>query len=153
MTNSAYRSFIDCNDYGRLYGLNYLPGLQLKISGCLCGSRAIKKSIIIKDSKFMAPVFRLDKYGQRFINPRELEIDLTGLKTGEYRVAAVHNFQAEDNNPNLDECLTGIFIAGLRPNGKWEEPENYPFECRTIEILGYFSIPLSGKNLKNVGTL
>jgi hypothetical protein len=99
------------------------------------------------------PAFRLRKYGQIFISPRDLEIDLLGLKTGVYRIVVVHNFQAEDNNPNLNECLAGIFIAGLHPDGQWEEPEYYPFECRTIEILGCFSIPIPVENLKYPGTL
>lgn len=152
MSKPGYRSFIDCSDYGRLYGVAYPVNWPHYTPGWICSARELKQAVIIKGAKLLVPAFQLRKFGQAFINPRDLEIDLTGLETGTYRIVAVHNFQAEDNNPNLDECLAGIFIAALHPDGQWEEPEYYPFECRTLEILGYFSIPIPGNKLSYSGT-
>lgn len=84
--------------------------------------------------------FRIQKYGQTFINPAELTIDLRSVRPGRYQVIAVHNFQVEDRNPNLNECLGGVFLAARRADGTWEEPESFPVECRTLEVLGYVDV-------------
>jgi hypothetical protein len=84
--------------------------------------------------------FRIEKHGQIFINPMELTIDLRSVRPSRYRVVAVHNFQVEDRNPNLNECLGGVFLAAQRADGTWEEPESFPVECRTLEVLGYVDV-------------
>jgi hypothetical protein len=50
-------------------------------------------------------------------------------------VVAVQNFHVEDRNPDLRECVGGVFLAGLRSDGTWEEPESFPVECRALEVL------------------
>jgi hypothetical protein len=92
----------------------------------------------------VVPPFRIEKYGQTFINPVELRIDLRSVRPGRYRIVAVHNFQVEDRNPNLDEALGGIFLAARRADGSWEEPESFPVECRTLEVLGHVDVGSEG---------
>jgi len=89
----------------------------------------------IRDGALIVPPFRIEKYNQSFINPAELTIDLRTVKPGRYRVIAVHNFQVEDQNPKLNECLGGVFLASQRADGEWEEPEAFPVECRTLKVL------------------
>jgi hypothetical protein len=80
--------------------------------------------------------FRIQKYQMNYINPFPFEIDLRTIQTGKYRIIAVHNFRAEDINPNLSEGICGIFLSGQKNDIKWDEPEDLPFECRNIEIFG-----------------
>ena len=94
----------------------------------------------VRGSALIVSPFRIEKYGQTFINPAELTIDLRSVRPGRYQVIAVHNFQVEDRNPNLDECLGGVFLAARRADGTWEEPESFPVECRTLEVLGYVDV-------------
>lgn len=98
----------------------------------------------VRDWLLIVPPFRIEKHGQTFINPVELRIDLRSVRPGRYRVVAVHNFQVEDRNPNLDECLGGVFLAGQRGDGSWEEPESFPVECRTLEVLGHVKVESEG---------
>jgi hypothetical protein len=90
------------------------------------------------NSLLIIPPFRMEKHRLTYINPRPLKIAVNDLPAKLSRIVVVHNFQVEDCNSNLQECLAGIFLAGLI-NGKWEEPENHPIECRTIEIIGGFN--------------
>ncbi len=94
----------------------------------------------VRDSVLIVPPFRIQKHGQTFINPMELKIDLRSVRPGRYRVVAVHNFQVEDRNPNLDECLGGVFLASYRADGTWEQPEKFPIECRSLDTLVYVDI-------------
>jgi len=94
----------------------------------------------IKDLQLIVPRFSIRKYNQTFINPVVLKIDLSQLQPAHYRVIAVQNFHVEDTNPNLDECLCGIFLAAKKVDGSWEIPENFPVECRTIKIIGYIHL-------------
>jgi hypothetical protein len=93
----------------------------------------------IQSHKLIVPKFRIKKK-QIFINHNILSIDLQKIKPGRYRVVAIQNFQIEDRNPNLDECLSGVFLGARLSEDKWEEPENFPVECRQLEILGYLSV-------------
>lgn len=80
--------------------------------------------------------FLIRKWGQVYISPEAVDIDLERLPAALYRIVAVHNFRMEYCNPRLDECLAGIFLA--RRNGDvWEQAEDPPIECRTIEVLGH----------------
>jgi hypothetical protein len=81
------------------------------------------------------PPFRIERHGLVYASDAELQIDLSIVSDGIYRVLAVHNFHVEDRNRNLDECVGGIFLAGLRRDGTWEEPERFPVECRALGIL------------------
>jgi hypothetical protein len=83
------------------------------------------------------PPFRIDHASQRFLQRSELRIDLSALVPDVYRVLAVQNFWIEDANPELSEVLAGVYLARRRSDGLWEEPENWPVECRTLETLGY----------------
>lgn len=97
-------------------------------------------TLIIRNHNLIVPPFQIKKYKQIFINSAELTIDLRVVKPGRYRVIAVHNFQTEDRNPNLNECLGGIFLAAHLPDGTWEEPESFPVECRQLGVLGYIIV-------------
>jgi hypothetical protein len=81
------------------------------------------------------PPFRIERWGQIYVNDAELDIDLSVVADGLYRILAVHNFHVEDRNPNLGECVAGIFLAGRRCDGAWEEPERFPVECRSLRLL------------------
>ena len=71
-----------------------------------------------------------------YISPAALHVDLTRLPADTIRIIAVHNFRVEDCNPNLDECLAGVFLA--RKNADhWEEAEDPPIECRAVEVLAH----------------
>ena len=94
----------------------------------------------IEKSRLIVPPFKIEKYGQIYINPVELIIKLRNLRPGPYRVIAVHNFHVEDSNPNLKECLGGIFLAAKLADEKWEEPEKFPVECRSLQTLGYIHV-------------
>lgn len=70
-----------------------------------------------------------------FVSPEVINIELGKLEKDLYRIIAIHNFHAEDCNPRLNECLTGVFLA-RKINNRWEEAEDHPIECRAIERLG-----------------
>jgi len=94
------------------------------------------KLAYIRHNQVIIPPFCITKYGLKYINPEELSINLDLLKPASYTIIAVHNFHIEDCNPNLDECIAGVFFA--RRNGDvQEEPEEYPVECRAIKVLGH----------------
>ena len=92
--------------------------------------------IIIKNSHLFVPVFSIFKYGLKYINSSELIINLDNINQGIYKIMAVHNFQVEDCNPNINECIMGILLSPYR-DGKFAPPEEYPIECRKITDLGY----------------
>jgi hypothetical protein len=92
--------------------------------------------ISIENNRLLISPFYIIKYGLKYINPKELSIDLSQIENNIYQIIAVHNFQVEDRNPNIGECILGIFLA-RNINGKFEEAEEYPMECRTIKKLGH----------------
>ena len=85
------------------------------------------------------PPFQISRHGLTYRSHVELQIDLTPLRRGAYRVLAVHNFHVEDCNPQLDVCTAGVFLAARLANG-WEEPETFPVECRTLATLGHVMV-------------
>jgi hypothetical protein len=85
--------------------------------------------------------FRLRRNGQIYVLPATIRVDLAALRPGRYRVLAVHNFHVEDDNPDLDSCVAGVYLAARSGNGRWEEPERFPVECRTLEVLGEIDVP------------
>lgn len=89
----------------------------------------------VDNSVLIVPPFKIAKHKLIYVNPRPLKIDINILPAAVSRIIVVHNFQVEDCNSNLQECLAGIFFAGF-VNGQWAEPEDHPVECRTIEIIG-----------------
>lgn len=88
----------------------------------------------------IVPPFRLEKHGQAYVSPAELEIELEGVRHGAYRVVAVQNFHVEDTNPDLESCSAGIFLARRRGDGTWEEPEGFPVECRTLAVVAHLDV-------------
>jgi len=89
-----------------------------------------------EEAVLVVPPFRIARFGQRFIQPGELRIEVGSLAPDVYRILAVQNFWIEDDNPDLGECLAAVFLARRRANGRWEAPETWPIECRTLAELG-----------------
>jgi hypothetical protein len=98
----------------------------------------------IEGLKLIVPPFRIDRLFQRFLQRSELRIDLAGLVPDVYRVLAVQNFWIEDDNPDLSQAIAGVFLARRRTDGEWEEPENWPIECRTLAVVGCVDIRIPG---------
>jgi hypothetical protein len=94
----------------------------------------------LEATQLVVPPFRIGPPNRRYAQPSELRIDLSRLEPDLYRVVAVQNFWIEDRNPDLTESLAGVFLARRRADGAWEEPENWPVECRTLAVLGYVDI-------------
>ncbi len=92
----------------------------------------------------LIPPFRIDRHTQSYHQPSELRIDLAGLEPDVYRVIAVQNFWLEDHDPDLSQALAGVFLARRRADGAWEEPENWPIECRSLAVLGQVAVPVDG---------
>lgn len=134
MAGDAYYSSYAFHDSSRLFGH---PGGSCHIlSGSfpLLTSQELGRRLKVHNGLLYVPPFKIEKYGHIFISPQELAIDLRKINAGFYSIIVVHNFQAEDRNPNLRECLAGIYLA-RHVGGKREEPENYPIECREIETV------------------
>jgi hypothetical protein len=94
--------------------------------------------------RLRVPSFRIERPGQAYVAPTEIEIDLALVAPGRYRVIAVHNFHVEDRNPDLTESVAGIFLAGRRQDGSWEVPERFPVECRALETLATIEVASGG---------
>lgn len=103
----------------------------------------------LETSVLIVPAFRLSRQWQSYISDVELRIDLSRVVEGRYRIVAVHNFHVEDRNPRLDECVAGVFLAAWRDDGRWEEPERFPVECRTLATLGELAISGRGDAEEN----
>ena len=84
--------------------------------------------------------FLIKKFGNEYASREDIIIDLNQLHPGRYRIVAVHNFQSEDLNPNLNQCLAGIFLSARLSNQTWQEPETFPCECRALSVLGTLEI-------------
>jgi hypothetical protein len=136
--STSYYSYYKNYPTAYLFGSEFVLTQELSHSFPLLNSQAKKDLFSVKDSVLTISPFRIEKFGQVYVNPQELIIDFQKIKGDVYRIVAVHNFQVEDCNPNLTECLAGIFLA-RQIEGKWEEPENHPIECRTIDILAYIN--------------
>ncbi|HTN49931.1 MAG TPA: hypothetical protein VMK32_10910 [Burkholderiaceae bacterium] len=91
-------------------------------------------------NQLLVPPFLLSRGHQRYRQPGEIRIDLSGLEPDLYRVVAVQNFWIEDGSPDLSEALAGVFLARRRADGAWEEAENWPIECRTLALLGHVDL-------------
>jgi len=88
--------------------------------------------------------FRLQLHQQTFVLGNQLEIDLAALRRGWYQILAVQDFWSEDASPDLDESIAGVFLARRRADGRWEAPESWPVECRSLVVLGYLSTQPDG---------
>jgi hypothetical protein len=95
----------------------------------------------LRGRTLLVPPFRITRHRLTYISAIEVEIDLTAVAPGRYRMLAVHNFHVEDCNPRLDECVAGLFLAARREDGEWEEPERFPIECRTLQVLAIIDVP------------
>jgi hypothetical protein len=84
----------------------------------------------------VVPPLRIVRHGMAFGTHVELRVNLEALGSfSASRVYAVHNFHAEDTNPDLDEGVLGIYVGFRRDDGTWEEPESFPIECRALAVL------------------
>jgi len=92
----------------------------------------------------IVPPFRLPHLRHHYVSDGETRIDLARVAPGRYRVLVVHNFHVEDRNPTLDECVAGVFLAAWRDDGRWEEPERFPMECRALAVLGELIVSMPG---------
>ena len=90
----------------------------------------------IEGHSIVVPPFRLRRDLQTYVLPEMLRIDLREVEPDIYRVYAVHDFWMDDDNPDLSECVAGVFLGRRRASGIWEEPETWPTECRSLTILG-----------------
>jgi hypothetical protein len=90
----------------------------------------------IKSHELIVQPFRLLLGRQIYALQQELRIDLREIETDLYQVHIVQDFWTDDDNPNLNECIAGVFLGRRRENGMWEEPERWPIECRSLMILG-----------------
>jgi hypothetical protein len=79
---------------------------------------------------------RLQRGRQTFLLRRSRAIDLRCIESDLYQVHLVQDFWSDDTNPDLSECLAGIFLGRRRQSGDWEVPERWPIECRSLDILG-----------------
>lgn len=84
--------------------------------------------------------FRIDRWGQRYLSRGAIEVDFATFAPTRYRIVAVHNFRVEDRNPDLDECPAAVFLA-RKVDGRWEQAEDHPVECRSIALLGHLDVP------------
>ena len=82
------------------------------------------------------PPVRLARGRQTYLLPQPLHVDLRGIEPDLYRVHLVQDFWTDDDNPNLNECLAGIFLGRRRTRREWEMPERWPIECRSLKVLG-----------------
>jgi hypothetical protein len=120
---------------GQLFGCDEALPLLRSTEIPLVKAAQLYKLLRIDNSVLIIPPFKISRNKLIYVNPLPLKIDMHILATAVSRIVVVHNFQVEDCNPDLQECLAGIFFAGLI-NGQWEQPEDYPVECRTIEVVG-----------------
>jgi len=104
----------------------------------------------LRGRTLLVPPFRITRHRSTYISATEFEIDLANVAPGRYRVLAVHNFHVEDCNPRLDECVAGLFFAARRADGNWEEPERFPIECRTLQVLAVIDVPAGAGRTKLV---
>lgn len=86
------------------------------------------------------PPFQVSFLGQDFVHWEEMRIELAELAPDRYRIVVVQNFWTEDPNPDLSQCLAGIFLSRRRRDGAWEAAENWPVECRTVAHIGMLDL-------------
>lgn len=82
------------------------------------------------------PAFSVEKFNQVFVSHGCIRIDTDVLPSALYRITVVHHFQVEDTNPNLDQCIAGIFLSP-RTQGEFARAEDLQTECRSLFHLGY----------------
>jgi hypothetical protein len=83
--------------------------------------------------------FVLHRFGLRYRSSGVIRIALADLAADTHRIVAVHDFRCEDCNPDLDEAVAAVFLA-RRVDGRWQEPEDHPLECRGIAVLGRLDV-------------
>jgi hypothetical protein len=88
--------------------------------------------------------FRIVRHALTYLSATEHEIDLRAVAPARYRVLAVHNFHVEDRHPDLAVCIAGVFLAALRSDATWEDPERFPVECRALALLCAIEVDATG---------
>ncbi|NTW78052.1 MAG: hypothetical protein HGB33_09850 [Syntrophaceae bacterium] len=135
MTNHASGYAYNFQSSNQLFGCDEaLPVTRTKEIPLVTAAR-LYELLRIDNSILIIPPFKIARHKSVYVNPLPLKIDINMWSAVMSRIVVVHNFLVEDCNPDLQECLAGIFFAGLI-NGQWEQPEDYPVECRTIEVIG-----------------
>ena len=134
LSNSPYNNHGIPSDY--LFGANKKSHPFTPKIIATQGNNKPQKWVYVRHNKVIVPPFCITKFGMSYINPEELVINFSSFKPGYYKIIAVHNFQVEDCNPNLNEALAGVFFA-RRSTGVYQDPEEQPLECRTIKVIGY----------------
>jgi hypothetical protein len=79
--------------------------------------------------------FVVHRFGLRYRSAGPIRIGLAGLADDAYRIVAIHDFRSEDCNSDLEEAVAAVFLA-RRIDGRWQEPEGAPVECRGVALLG-----------------
>lgn len=130
----AYYAYF-CRSSNRIFGHDEaLTGMRAKDISFVTAIQLFKR-LRIDNSILTIPPFKIAKHKLIYVNPLPLKIDIRLLTAAVSRIIVIHNFQVEDYNSNLQECLAGIFFARYI-NGHWEQPEDHPVECRTIATIG-----------------
>ena len=117
------------------------PGAPRAPAIVLPGGRgfALRSLLAIDGATLRIAPFVVHRFGLRYRSTGEIRIALTDLAADTYRIVAVHDFRCEDCNPDLDEAVAAVFLA-RRIDGRWQEPEDHPLECRRIAVLGRLDV-------------
>ena len=94
----------------------------------------------LRGRRLIVPPFRLEAHGQTYTSRAELRIEVATLRPGRYRVLAVQNFHVEDRSADLSDAVAGVFLARRDDQGRWQEPEAFPIECRLLAVLGELEV-------------
>ncbi len=137
--NQGYPAAGDPAPAGRLHAA--LPGLRgaAPVQVWSGGASDAERLFRIDGATLHIAPFRIDRWGQRYISHGQIRVDLAALTSSLYRIVAVHDFRVEDRNPDLDECPAGVFLA-RQCEGRWEEAEDHPVECRSVAVLGHLDV-------------
>jgi hypothetical protein len=111
------------------------PTLPLPAPSASPGISSSQIALVLERHTLVIPPFQLKRGRPTFLHRAELRIDLRTIEPDLYRVHAVQDFWSEDDNPDLTQCIAGIFLARRREIGTWEEPERWPTECRLLAVL------------------
>jgi hypothetical protein len=119
----------------RLYGSQYPTAKDVQAIAEYTPESVSNIPLSMHEGKLLIPPFKIRQWGQYHINPQLLRIDIRSLTADRYRIIVAHNFQVDDRNPVLHECLAGIFLS-RKIGHRWQQAEDWPYECRTIALLG-----------------
>lgn len=119
----------------RLFGAGASPPARWHSSAAPRQLVHARQALSVRGRWLRIEPFALRRWGQIYVNPDALRVDLDRLPATLFKIVVVHNFRVEDRNPRLDECLAGVFLA-RRVGSMWERAEDYPVECRALAVVG-----------------